>query len=161
MRQHSQLSQQRPHGRLYNQCEAGYSDKKRRLCELGGLESIINPCARLHPGLGPGVGSSLEYECSVTQSPPVDYCYVKWCDGGPISRAEPIQGERPKVETLEWRLKAPLPCFRISPYFWFPDSILFRFLTVWPSSVIGEQKIQAIPGSALLRLSYTTSWSPI
>ena len=33
---------------------------------LGGLESLLNPCARLdtglHPGLDPGVGSSLEYE---------------------------------------------------------------------------------------------------
>ena len=32
----------------------------------GGLESLLNPCARLdtrlHPGLDPGVGSSLEYE---------------------------------------------------------------------------------------------------
>ena len=28
--------------------------------------------------------SSLEYECSVTQSLPGDYIYVKWWDGGPV-----------------------------------------------------------------------------
>ena len=41
-----------------------------RICEFGGLEYLLNPCARLdtqlHPGLEPGVGSSLEYEYSVT-----------------------------------------------------------------------------------------------
>ena len=35
-----------------------------RLCELGGLESLLSLCAQLniqlHPGLEPGVGSSLE-----------------------------------------------------------------------------------------------------
>ena len=35
------------------------------------------------------MGFRLEYECSVTQSPPEDYFYVKSWDGGPISRAEP------------------------------------------------------------------------
>ena len=35
----------------------------------------------------------------------------------PILRAEPRRGERMKVETLEWRLKALLPCFCLSPYF--------------------------------------------
>ena len=52
-----------------------------RICELGGLESLLNSCAqldtRLHPGMDPGVGSSLEYECSVTQFMPGDYFYVK------------------------------------------------------------------------------------
>ena len=37
----------------------------------GGLEYLLNPCARLdtrlHPVLEPVVGSSLEYECSVTR----------------------------------------------------------------------------------------------
>ena len=59
--------------------------RRERLCELGGLESLLNPCARLdtqlHMGLDlaldPGVGFSLEYECSVTQSPPGRYFYVK------------------------------------------------------------------------------------
>ena len=41
-----------------------------RLCELGGLEYLLNPCARLdarlHPGLDPEVGSSLDDEYSVT-----------------------------------------------------------------------------------------------
>ena len=34
------------------------------------------------------MGSSLEYDCSVIQSPPGDYLYVKWRDGGPVLRAE-------------------------------------------------------------------------
>ena len=37
----------------------------------GGVEYLLNPCTglntRLHPGMDPGVGSILEYECSVTQ----------------------------------------------------------------------------------------------
>ena len=49
--------------------------KRERLCELGGLESLLNPFAqldtRLNPGLEPGldlgVGFSLEYECSVNR----------------------------------------------------------------------------------------------
>ena len=41
-----------------------------------------------------------------------------WVD--PISRPEPIRGERTKVETLEWRKKALISCFYLSPYFWFP-----------------------------------------
>ena len=51
------------------------------------------------------------------------------------SRAEPSQGERTKVETLEWRLKALFPCFRLSPYFLFPDSTHFWVLVVWSFSV--------------------------
>ena len=42
-----------------------------KLCELGGLESLLNPCARLdarlHPGLDPEVGTSLDDEYSVTR----------------------------------------------------------------------------------------------
>ena len=38
---------------------------------MGGLESLLNPCARLdtrlRPGMDLGVRSSLEYECSVTR----------------------------------------------------------------------------------------------
>ena len=49
--------------------------RRERLCELGGLEYLLNPCARLDtplhpgldPGLDPGVGFSLECECSVTR----------------------------------------------------------------------------------------------
>ena len=49
--------------------------RRERLCELGGLESLLNPCARLgtqlhtglHPVLDPVVGFSLECECSVTR----------------------------------------------------------------------------------------------
>ena len=49
--------------------------RRERLCELGGLESLLNPCARLdtqlHPGLDLGldlgVGFSLECKCNVTR----------------------------------------------------------------------------------------------
>ena len=48
---------------------------RERLCELGGLESLLIPCARLdkrlHLGVDQevdlGVGFSLEYECNVTR----------------------------------------------------------------------------------------------
>ena len=63
--------------------------------------------------------------------------------------SDPSQGERTKVETLEWRIKVLLPCFWIYPYFWFPNFPLFHVLKVWPSSVRGGPKIQAMPGSAL------------
>ena len=43
---------------------------RERLCELGGLEYLLNPCTRLdtqlHIGLDPGFGYSLEYEYIVT-----------------------------------------------------------------------------------------------
>ena len=64
----------------------------------GGVESILNPCTRLDtqlcPGLNPGGGSSLEYECSVTQSLPGYYRYVKWWDGGPILQADPRRKDK-------------------------------------------------------------------
>ena len=49
--------------------------RRERRCELGGLEFLLNPCARLDIpldpgldlGLDPGVGFSLECECSVTR----------------------------------------------------------------------------------------------
>ena len=41
-----------------------------------------------------------------------------WVD--PISQAEQSQGERTKVKTLEWHLKALFPCFCLSPYFCSP-----------------------------------------
>ena len=69
---------------------------------------------------------------------------------------EPSRGKRTKLETIEWRPKALIPRFYLSPYFCFPDSTLFRFLTVWTSSVRGEPKIQAMTGSALIRISYNT-----
>ena len=65
---------------------------------------------------------------------------------------------RTKVETLKRHIKALLPCIQLSPYFWFPSSTLLRFLTVRLSSVRGEPKIQAMLGSALLRLSYITKF---
>ena len=61
------------------------------------------------------------------------------------------------METIEWSINELLPFFRIFLYFLFPDLTLFWFLTVLPSSVQGEPKIQAMPGSALLRLSYSNN----
>ena len=43
---------------------------------------------------------------------------------------DPSRGERTRVETLEWRIKALIPCFRISSCFWFPNFPLFRISTV-------------------------------
>ena len=37
----------RPRGHLSNRYWADYSDKERRICELGGLEYLLNPCVRL------------------------------------------------------------------------------------------------------------------
>ena len=92
------------------------------MCELGGLESLLNPCARLdthlHPGLDPGVGSSLEYKYSVTQSPPGDYFYVKWWDGGPILRANLRQ--RDKSRNSRVTSKDATPVFPDFPVFWGP-----------------------------------------
>ena len=44
-----------------------------------------------YPGLDPEVGSSLEYEYIVTQSPSGEYIYVKWWDDGMVSRDVPSQ----------------------------------------------------------------------
>ena len=44
-----------------------------------------------------------------------------------ISRAETSRGERKGVKTLEWHLKALLPFFQLSLYFWFPNLTIFRF----------------------------------
>ena len=63
--------------------------------------------------MDPEVVYSLEYEHSVTQSPPGDYSYVKWWESGPILLAEP----RTKVETLEWRLE--------TLHLWFPIYLHF------------------------------------
>ena len=51
---------------------------KYKVCvSLQGLESLLNPCARLdtqlHLVLDPEVGSSLDYKYSVTESPPGYY----------------------------------------------------------------------------------------
>ena len=45
--------------------------RKERLCEFGGLEYLLNPCAQLdaqlHMGLDPEVGSCLDDKYSVTR----------------------------------------------------------------------------------------------
>ena len=92
------------------------------------------------------MGSSLEYKYSVTQSLPGGYRL----SGGLVSLfCEPSRGERTKVETLKWRLKSLLPCFRISPYFLFPQLSplpVFNGLTVFRQR---GAKIQSMPGSTL------------
>ena len=49
-----------------------------------------------------------------------------------------------------------LECFHFLPYFWFPDSTLFHFLTVWLYYVRGEPKIQAerVLSPAMVQLYY-------
>ena len=51
--------------------------RNEKMCELGGLGYLLNPCARLDARLYPEVGSILDDDYSVTQSPPGDYYYVK------------------------------------------------------------------------------------
>ena len=73
------------------------------VCEFTGLEYLLNPCAQLdtplYPGLDLEVVSSLEYEYSVTRSPPGDYSYIKWWDGGKYFQAE-LCGRR------KWKLSS-------------------------------------------------------
>ena len=54
---------------------------------------------RLYLGLDLKVGSSLDDNYSVTQSPPGDYRYVKWWVGGPVLRADLRQADE-GVKTL-------------------------------------------------------------
>ena len=89
---------------------------------MGGLESLLNPCARLdtqlHPVLDPGVRSSLEYEYSVTQSSPGDYCYVKWWCSRLILQANPRQkGQSGNTQVAP---KDTTPVFPDSPKFLVP-----------------------------------------
>ena len=67
--------------------------RRESLCELGGLEYLLNPCARmdtqLYLVLELRVGYIIEYKYSVKQSPPGYYCYVKWWDVGTILWANP------------------------------------------------------------------------
>ena len=72
----------------------------------------------MYPGLDPGVEFSLEYEYSVTQSPPGDYCYVKWWDSGPIFRAEPRQKD--EIGNTQVAPKGATPVFPAFPVFLVP-----------------------------------------
>ena len=66
----------------------------------------------MHQELDPGLGFSLEYECSVTQSPKGYYFYVK---GGTVGQfCEPSRAEpRCKVESGDPRVmsKGTIPMF--------------------------------------------------
>ena len=69
------------------------------------------------------MGSSLEYDCSVTQLLLGDYCYVKWWDGGPILQAEPSRAEpRRNDESGNTRVapKGATPVFSDFPVFLVP-----------------------------------------
>ena len=115
---------------------------------MAGLEYLLCPCARLdaglHPGLDPEVGSSLDDSYSVTQSPPGNYCYVKWWDGGPILRAS--TKARNEIESRKWRQRALLPCFCLSLYFGTPNSSLFRIFGGLAVFCQRGLKIQAMRG---------------
>ena len=92
---------------------------------LGGKDNLLTPAQDWihnciwdwHQELDPEVGSSLGYEYSVTQSPPGDYIYVKWWDGGPVftSLAEKVDQKWKNVFLAP--KGAGLRLFLI-PYFW-------------------------------------------
>ena len=65
------------------------------------------------------MGSSLEYDYSVTQLLPGDYRYVKWWEGGPILRAE----LRQKDESGNTQVvpKGATPVFPSFPVFLVPQ----------------------------------------
>ena len=67
------------------------------MCDLAGVQSLLNPCSllhtRLYPVLDPKVVSRLEYKYSVTQSPPGHYSYVEWWDVWPVSRSGRCENE--------------------------------------------------------------------
>ena len=71
-----------------------------------------------HLGLELEVGSSLEYEYSVTQFLPGYYIYVKRWDGGPVLRSVPSQEIQTKVINHYLMPKGTSIRFSPSPYFW-------------------------------------------
>ena len=102
----------------------------------GGVESLLNPCARLdtwlHTGMDPGLGSSLEYKYSVTQFSPGYYCYVKWWDGGPIFWAKPRQKD--ESGNIWVAPKGATPMFPDFPIFlnpWIDPRPVFDDMTVF------------------------------
>ena len=102
---------------------------------------------RLHLGLEPEVESSLNGNYSVTQSPPVDYYYVKWWDGGPIPRAS-TKKARTKVKYMsdaERRNSRVLTVPRILGTLGTLTRPSYVFLRVWPSPVRVSPKYWAQP----------------
>ena len=110
--------------------------RRERLCELGGLEYILNPLAlldtRLHPGLDPGldpgVGFSLECKCNVPNRSQGIISMLRvgrWADF--VSQAE----LRKKVEIGDPGV-VPRRYSRVSvfPSIFGPDSTPFRVWTV-------------------------------
>ena len=98
------------------------------LFEFGGSEYRLNPFVqldtRLYPGRDPGVGFSLVYKYSVTQSLLWDYNSVKCWEGGTISRARTRRNyESGNTPVAPISAKPVFPDFL---YFWFPN-----FLTVF------------------------------
>ena len=87
---------------------------------------------------------------------------IAMLSGGMAGRIhDPSRGERKKVETLEWRLNVLPQCFWISPYFLFPN---FPSSNIWRSERLrseGNQKYRLCLAQPLIRISYTTLWSPI
>ena len=116
-----------------------------------GFKSLLNPCTRLdellHPELYPEVGSILDDKYSVTQSLPGYYCYVKWWDGGPILWS--WTKARDESGSLERRLLAQIPCFRLPHILVTPTRSSSVFSRVCPSSSRGVPKYIICLGSAL------------
>ena len=78
------------------------------------------------------------------------------------SRADPIRGERKKVETLEWRLKALLPCFLFSCIFCSPNrpSFLLHHFTIHHFTIAGFWWSDRLPseGNKTFRLCLAQPW---
>ena len=79
------------------------------------------------------MGSGLEYEYSVTQSPPGDYRYVKWWDGGTIMQSKPRRKDERENTHVAPISATPVflgfPVFllpRISPLPGFDSLTIFR-----------------------------------
>ena len=118
-----------PHGRLSNQYWMMPALIIIQGCASvgggGGESYFLNPahnwihdCIRdWHLGLEPEVGSSLEYEYSVTQLPPGDYIYVKWWEDGPGFAILAMPESQSGVETSSWRQKVQVLFFPFSPIF--------------------------------------------
>ena len=116
-----------------------------RICELEGLSYLLNPCTRLdtwlHPGLDPGVRSSLEYKYSVSQLPPGDYRYVKWWDGWQILRASPRRKEESGNTQVAPKGAHPVfPAFPIFLVFPTSPSSIFQWCDCLSSE--GNQKFR-------------------
>ena len=76
----------------------------------------IHECIRdWHLGMDPEVGSSLEYEYSVTQSPPGDHIYGKYLGGRPGFASLAKKSNR-NQKTFSWCQKAQVSVFFLQSF---------------------------------------------